>query len=93
MAPPAGVRARVRPWAFREEVMEGFCDAFDHPNELVVRGGQDRALCHKVANGCRGVAETERKRRRGAPCGAFRREGEAAQGLPRWCNTSVLSMH
>ena len=58
--------------------MEGFHDTFDHPHELVVRGGQDRALCHKVANGRHDVAETERKRHRGALCGVFRREGEAA---------------
>ena len=58
--------------------MEGFRDAFDHPHELVVRGGQDRAMCHKVANGRRGVAETERKRRRGALCGVFWREGGVA---------------
>ena len=62
--------------------MEGFCDAFDHPYELVVRGGRDRALCHKVANNHRGVAETERKRHQGAPCGVFRREGEAEWVLP-----------
>ena len=62
--------------------MEGFYDAFDHPHELVVRMGWDRTLCHKVANGRRGVAETERKRRRGAPCEVFWREGEAARVLP-----------
>ena len=62
--------------------MEGFCDAFDHPHELVVRGGWDHALRHKVANGCRGVAETERKHHRGAPCRVFRREGEAVRVLP-----------
>ena len=64
--------------------MEGFHDAFDHPHELIVRGGRDRVLCHKVANGRHGVAETERKRRRGAPCGVFQREGEAAWVLPGW---------
>ena len=63
--------------------MEGFCDAFDHPHELVVHGGRDRALCHKVANGRHGVAETERKHRQGALCGVFWREGEAAWVLPR----------
>ena len=63
--------------------MEGFCDAFDHPHKLVVRGGGDRALCHKVACGRRGIAETERKRRWGAPCGVFWRGGEAARVLPR----------
>ena len=41
-------------------------------------------MCHKVANGRHGIAETERKRRRGAPCGVFRREGEVARVLPRW---------
>ena len=63
--------------------MEGFHDAFDHPHELVVRGGQDHALCHKVANGRHGVAETDRKRGRGASCRVFQREGEAVQVLPR----------
>ena len=82
MAPPARVRARVRPWLLSEKAMEGFRDAFDHPHELVVRGGRDRALCHKVANGRRGVAETKRKCHRGAPCGVFRRVGEAAWVLP-----------
>ena len=62
--------------------MEGFRDAFDHPHELIVRGGWDRALRHKVANGRHSVAETKRKRHRGAPCGVFRREGEVARVLP-----------
>ena len=62
--------------------MEGFCDTFDHPHKLVVRGGRDRALGHKVAYGRRGIVETEWKHRRGALCGAFRREGEAVRGLP-----------
>ena len=62
--------------------MEGFRDAFDHPHELVVRMGWDRTLCHKVANGRRGVAETEWKHHRGAPCGVFQREGEAARVFP-----------
>ena len=84
MAPPAGVRAIVQPRTFREEPVEGFRDAFDHPYELVVRGGRGRALCHKVANGRRGVAETEWKHHRGAPCGVFQREGEATRVLPRW---------
>ena len=35
-----------------------------------------------VASGCHSVEEAERQRRRGAPCGAFRREGDVAQGLP-----------
>ena len=84
MTPPTRVRARVQPWPLREEAVEGFYDAFDHPYELIVHGGWDRALCHKVANGRRGVAETERKRRQGALCGVFRREGEAARVLPGW---------
>ena len=84
MAPPAGVRARVQPWTLCEEAMEGFCDTFDHPHELVVRGGRDHVLDHKAACGRHGVAETERKCHRGTPCGAFQREGEAAWGLPRW---------
>ena len=82
MAPPVGVRARVQPQTLYEEAVEGFYDAFDHPYELIVRGGRDYVLDHKVAYGRSGIAETERKRRRGAPCGAFRREGEVAQGLP-----------
>ena len=82
MAPPAGVRARVRPQTFREETVEGFCDAFNHPHELVVRGKRDRTLGHKVAYGRRSIAETKRKHRRGAPCGAFWREGDATRGLP-----------
>ena len=82
MAPPAGVRARVRPRTLCEEAVEGFRDAFDHPHELVVHRGWDHALCHKVAYGRCSVAETERARRRGAPCGVFRRAGEAARVLP-----------
>jgi len=84
VAPPVGVRARVRPRPLLEEDVEGFHDAFDHPHKLVVCGGWDRALCHKVANSRRGVAETKRKHRQGAPCGVFRREGEAAWVLSRW---------
>ena len=81
MALPVGVRARVQPRTFHEEAMEGLCDAFDHPHELVVRGGQDHAPCHKVAYGHRDVTETKRKRHQGAPCGVFQREGEAARGI------------
>ena len=55
--------------------MERFRDMFDHPHEFVVRGRWEHALCHKVANGRRGVAETERKHCRGAPYEVFRREG------------------
>ena len=79
MAPPTRVRARVRPQTFYEEAMEGLCDAFDHPHELVVRGEWDRARGHKVPYGCHGIAETEWKRHRGAPCGVFQREGEAVR--------------
>ena len=81
MAPPARIRASVQPWTFHEETVEGFCDAFDHPHELVHRGW-DRALCHKVAYGRRGVAETKWKCRRGTLCRVFWREGEAARVLP-----------
>ena len=62
--------------------MEGFCDTSDHPHELIVRGKRDHALGHKVAYGRHGVAETERKCHRGALSGAFRREVDAARGLP-----------
>ena len=82
MAPPTGVRARVRPRPLREEAMEGFRDAFDHSHELVVRRGRDRALCQEVDDGCHGVMETEWKHPRGTPCGVFWREGEAARVLP-----------
>ena len=74
MAPPIGVRARGRPRLLYEEVVERFRDMFDHSHELVVHGEWDHALCHKVANGRRGVAETERKRHRGAPYVSFRRD-------------------
>ena len=46
--------------------MERFRDVFDHPHELIVRGKKDHVSCHKVANGRRSVAETERKRYQGA---------------------------
>ena len=62
--------------------MERFRDVFDHPHEFVVCGGWDHALYHKVANGRRGVAETEQKHCRGTPCGVFRREGETVWVLP-----------
>ena len=58
--------------------MERFCDMFDHPHELVVRGRQNHALCHKVANDGCSVAETEQKRCRGAPYVVFRREGPSS---------------
>ena len=67
--------------------MEGLRNAFDHPYELVVQGGWDRALCHMVANGRRGVAETERKCCQGAPYVVFRRE-EPLSG--RSCHVVVV---
>jgi len=42
--------------------VERLRDIFSHPHELIVRGGQRRASCHKVANGLCGVAEAERER-------------------------------
>ena len=77
--------------------MERLHDMFNYPHELVVRGGRDHALRHKVANGLCSVAETEREHCRGAPDEVFRgerfrsgklrydvgeREVEAAQVLP-----------
>jgi hypothetical protein len=82
VASPAGVRARGRLWLLCQEVVERFRDVFDHPHEFVVRGRWDHALCHKVANSRHGVAETERKHRRGAPYEVFRREGFPS-GEPR----------
>ena len=82
MAPPAGVRARGRPWLLYEEVVERFHDVFDYPDELVVRGWQNHASCHKVANGRRSVAEAERKRCQGALYVVFWREGPSS-GKPR----------
>ena len=64
--------------------MEGFCDAFDHPRELVIRRKWDHVLGHKVAYGRRSVVETEWKCHRGAPSGAFQREGDVAWGLLGW---------
>ena len=55
---------------------------FNYPHELAVRGRLNHAYCHKVASGRHGVAEIERKRYRGAPCVAFRRE-ESFSGRPR----------
>ena len=54
--------------------MERFYDMFDRPHELIVHEEWDHALCHKVANGRHGIAETEWKHCRGAPYGVFRRE-------------------
>ena len=59
--------------------MERFCDMFDHSHELVVREWQDHASCHKVANDRRSIAETERKRCRGALYVVFRREGPSSR--------------
>ena len=79
--------------------MERFRDVFDHPHELVVRGGWDHALGHQVANDHCSVAKTEWKHYRGASYVAFWRErfssgeprhvigigkGEVALDLPRW---------
>ena len=79
--------------------MERFHDVFDHPHELIIHEEWDHALCHKVANDRRSVAETEWKRCRGTPYVVFRRErlssgeprhvfgireGEAAQVLLGW---------
>ena len=82
MAPPVGVRARGRPRLLCEEVVERLHDVFDYPHELV-HGWLNHASCHKLANGRRSFAETEWKRRWGAPCGVFWREGEVVQVLPR----------
>ena len=46
--------------------MERLCNVFDHLYELVARGGWNHLLCHKVANGLCGIAETEREHYRGA---------------------------
>ena len=54
---------------------------FDHPHKLVVHGRQDHTSCHKVANGRRSVAETERKRCRGTPYVVFQREGPSSGKL------------
>ena len=54
---------------------------FNHPHELVVRGRQDHASCHKVANSRRSVAETKRKRCRGTPYVVFQREGPSSRKL------------
>ena len=76
--------------------MERLRNMFVHPHELIVRGGWDHALRHKVANGLCGVAETEWEHCRGALDEVFQgerlsfsklchdvgeREGEVAQVL------------
>ena len=65
MASPAGVRARGRLRLLYEEVMERFHDMFNHPQELVVHGGWNHVLRHKVANVLCVVAETEQEHCRG----------------------------
>ena len=67
--------------------MEGFYNAFDHPHELIVREGRDHALCHKVANGRRGVAETKQKRCRGTLHVVLRREAPLSR---RSCHVIVV---
>ena len=54
--------------------MERFYDVFGHHHELIVHRGWGHALCHKVANGLCGVAQTEQEHCRGAPDEVFRRE-------------------
>ena len=49
------------------------------PHELIVRGWQNHASCHKVANGRRSIAETEQKHCRDAPYVVFRREGSSSR--------------
>ena len=51
--------------------MERLYIMFNRPHELVVYGWLNHASRHKVANGRRGVVETERKRYRGAPYVVF----------------------
>ena len=46
--------------------MERFRNMFDHPHELIVRGGWNHALHHKVANGLYGIAEIKREHCQGA---------------------------
>ena len=58
--------------------MERFHNLFDHPHKFIVHGRWEHALCHKVANGRRGAAETERKHCRGAPYVVFWREGSSS---------------
>ena len=74
MAPPAEVRAGGRLRFSCEEVVERFCDIFDHPYKLTIRKGWGRALCHKVATSLYGIVETERERYRGALDEVFQRE-------------------
>ena len=61
--------------------MERLHDMFAHPHELIVHERLNHASCHKVANGCRSVAETEQKRYRDALYVAFQREGSSSKRL------------
>ena len=71
MAPPTGVRARGQLWLLYEEIMERLYDVFNYPHELIIHGGWDHALHHKVANGLCGVVETKQEHYRGALDEAF----------------------
>ena len=79
--------------------MERLRDVFDHPHKLIVRGGWNHALHHKMANGPYDVAETEQEHCRGTSDEVFWREwlpsgkpchdigeqeGEAAHVLLGW---------
>ena len=61
--------------------MERFCDIFGHPHKLIIRRGWRHALCHKVANGLCGIAETEWERCRGALDEVFQGEGLSSNKL------------
>ena len=54
--------------------MERLCDVFDHPHKLIVHGGWNHALRHKVANGLYGVAETKPEHYWGSPDEVFQEE-------------------
>ena len=54
--------------------MERLDDMFNHPHKLIIRGGWNCALRHKVINGLCGVVETEQEHCRGAPGEVFRGE-------------------
>ena len=41
--------------------MERLHDVFDHPHELVIRGGWNHALHQKVTNGLCGIAKSKRE--------------------------------
>ena len=61
--------------------MERFHDIFGHPHELIVCEGWRRMLCHKVANGLCGVAETGQECCRGALDEVFRGERASSSKL------------